>query len=306
MNLVDRSFFLGFLFGLLVLSTGAGLCFAQEKREWTTLASDAKDLTIEVPANFLVDKQEKLVKIFANADGASLTFKRQEIDDPKKFVTKLKYSGGKGKWAESQIIGDFLIRRLETIDSDGGVSTSIHVASSDLYYLVFATSSQKENVVVARFLNSLRIDGKTMPSAWRSELELTGAVATISMLVTSPEIATALARPHLEPRKTEFSGVRKGLPKDLNAYSRGLIILRRPAPSYTDSARMMGVQGTIKARVEFLKDGQIGSIVVDPFLDRGLAGKTVYAITKIKFLPAEVDGKPVDVTRIVEYGFSVY
>ncbi len=41
-------------------------------------------------------------------------------------------------------------------------------------------------------------------------------------------------------------------------------------------------------------------------MNKGLVINSVDAARRIKFLPAEVDGKPVDVTKIVEYSFSIY
>jgi hypothetical protein len=41
-------------------------------------------------------------------------------------------------------------------------------------------------------------------------------------------------------------------------------------------------------------------------LNKGLVKNSVDAARRIKFLPAEVDGKPIDVSRMVEYSFSIY
>jgi len=82
--------------------------------------------------------------------------------------------------------------------------------------------------------------------------------------------------------------------------------LRKPKPSYTDNARQNNKQVTVYAKVDFLKDGQIGSITVDPRLDRGLAANVARVVRQIKFIPAEVNGKAVNVTRVLEYRFSIY
>lgn len=65
-------------------------------------------------------------------------------------------------------------------------------------------------------------------------------------------------------------------------------------------------EGRIYATVEFRADGTIGAVLIDPRLDRSLAMNVAYAIAKIKFVPAEIDGKPVSVTKHVHYEFDIY
>jgi TonB family protein len=88
-------------------------------------------------------------------------------------------------------------------------------------------------------------------------------------------------------------------------FDRKLFVLNRPNAIFTDSARRRGIQGTVLVRVEFRADGTIGSIMVDNRLDISLAASAGQAARKIKFVPARIDGKPVTVFRLINYGFSV-
>ncbi len=89
-------------------------------------------------------------------------------------------------------------------------------------------------------------------------------------------------------------------------YSRDLVVLRRQRPGYTDAARRGNVQGAVTLRVTFLSDGTIGSIKLVESLDKGLDRNAFEAAKKIKFLPAEIDGKPVEVSRLVSFTFVIY
>jgi TonB family protein len=66
------------------------------------------------------------------------------------------------------------------------------------------------------------------------------------------------------------------------------------------------VQGTVKLRVTLLASGNIGAIELVVSLGAGLDQAAFEAARSIKFLPAEIDGKPVDVTMNFEYGFTIY
>jgi hypothetical protein len=66
------------------------------------------------------------------------------------------------------------------------------------------------------------------------------------------------------------------------------------------------VNGRINAIVVFRADGTIGAVTVDPRLDDSLARNVAEAASRIKFVPVEVEGKPVEVKRMLVYTFSIY
>jgi TonB family protein len=83
-------------------------------------------------------------------------------------------------------------------------------------------------------------------------------------------------------------------------------LLERPKPSYTDSARQNNVQGKVVLRVVLSANGSVGSISAISGLSHGLTEKAIAAARRIKFVPAQKDGRPVSVSVTVEYNFSVY
>ncbi len=85
-----------------------------------------------------------------------------------------------------------------------------------------------------------------------------------------------------------------------------LQILSKPKANYTDRARQSNVQGVIRLAVLFGVDGQIKSVFVLSGLAGGLTEEAVIAAGKIKFEPEKINGRPVPVVKIVEYGFSIY
>jgi hypothetical protein len=95
--------------------------------------------------------------------------------------------------------------------------------------------------------------------------------------------------------------------KDLSPiYDSGAEITLKPRPSYTNGARMNFVQGRVRLAVEFLSDGTIGFVVPIMTLPDGLTENCRYVAKRIKFDPAQKDGKPVTTVGIVEYTFSIH
>ncbi|CAN5402303.1 hypothetical protein BH10ACI2_BH10ACI2_20930 [soil metagenome] len=85
-----------------------------------------------------------------------------------------------------------------------------------------------------------------------------------------------------------------------------LRIISKPRPAYTPEARENNVQGTVVLRVTFLASGQIGDVQTISGLPSGLTDEAVTAARRIIFEPAELGGRPVAVTKQIEYSFSIY
>ena len=109
-------------------------------------------------------------------------------------------------------------------------------------------------------------------------------------------------------KKARFEKFDKTRVPDIRStvYTRQLIVLKKYKAAYTDKARSENVRGTVKGRILFKADGTIGEIAMDPTLDKGLAISAADAARRIIFLPAEIDGKPVDEWRSISYSFDIY
>jgi TonB family protein len=83
-------------------------------------------------------------------------------------------------------------------------------------------------------------------------------------------------------------------------------ILAKPEPSYTESARKYGVQGTVILRAVFSKEGEVTKIYVLRRLPHGLTEQALAAARQIRFTPALKDGHAVSQYMQLEYNFNLY
>lgn len=83
-------------------------------------------------------------------------------------------------------------------------------------------------------------------------------------------------------------------------------VLSKPEPSYTESARKFGINGTVTLRAEFSYDGQIRDLQVIKGQPHGLTEAALRAARAIKFTPAQKNGKPVSMYMQLEYNFNLY
>lgn len=83
-------------------------------------------------------------------------------------------------------------------------------------------------------------------------------------------------------------------------------VTKKPRPSYTNSARTEGVQGTVELLVLFDSDGKVKSSIVTRPLANGLTEEAYRVSNQIVFSPAQKSGKSVAVLKPISYSFSIY
>ena len=88
--------------------------------------------------------------------------------------------------------------------------------------------------------------------------------------------------------------------------NRTLKILTKPRAIYTDQARTNQIMGVIRLQITFKKNGEIGIIKVIKGLPNGLTQNAIEAAKGIKFEPEIKNWKPVTVSKVTEYSFTLY
>jgi len=83
-------------------------------------------------------------------------------------------------------------------------------------------------------------------------------------------------------------------------------VLEKPEPTYTETARMFGVEGTVVLRAVFSKNGEVTNLHVVRKLPHGLTQQAITAARAIKFTPAMKDGQPVSMWMELQYNFNLY
>lgn len=82
-------------------------------------------------------------------------------------------------------------------------------------------------------------------------------------------------------------------------------VLFKPAPTYTDQARKLGIEGDVILEVDFLSSGALRVIRVVRGLGHGLDEAAVKAAEQIRFKPAQDRGRPVDSRNTVSIVFRL-
>ena len=296
---------LGLFLLIAILSTAANSQKADSVlNDCTRVESESKDFSVCLPLNgYMILREGDFRRIFYGSDGVFLTVMMNRGDDAK---TRFRMPGQVSNPAGEQtfVSGDFLIRQRSS-NSPEFVDRSLDFASSTGFYSISLKVRPSAVSYLDRFLTAILLEGKPMFTAKVTPFDEKGQI-NVSTLQTSPEIAEALKRPNSAEKKLVSASKDDLVVDDEGRLSRRVIILVNPFAPYTDAARSAKASGTVKLRVTFLANGTVGPIKlvesVHPELDRN----SFESAKKIKFLPAEVAGKPVDFSRIMQYSFTIY
>lgn len=297
-----------FIFPVLLV---AGISAQENKSSptdsWIRIESSKKDFSVAFPPNSIVDAEDGEYRLYNYFKGNRFYISMENKPKANEEFTKgLSYIKDKNKY-EFFKGEDFVGMQYKGEKTDDDYFYLwLSLASSKGKYTVSVYSKNPSDVDYARILYSIHLNGKPLFAQNDSTAVTDAKLVSVSSFQTDALVLNALKQKDSEQAKLPKEKVEENKEKDLNDYSRQLIVIKKPRAAYTDSARRNGVQGKVKLKVTFLAIGQIGDIALISSPDNSLAKQAFAAAKKVKFLPAEINGKPVDVTRTMEYSFTIY
>lgn len=112
--------------------------------------------------------------------------------------------------------------------------------------------------------------------------------------------ASKKSTPGLPPEPNFFPGVHR-----MGSGITPPTVVKQVAPFYSNDALTNKVEGTVLLEVVILSTGTIGSVRVAKGLPWGLTDKAIECVRQWEFVPAELDGEPVDVVAEIEVSFEI-
>jgi TonB family protein len=288
---------------ILIFFGFVGSVKAHTGTKWTRIADPSGDVSFSLPEGFLVDKDDKSTHLYFFDADLIIDINVETLPRPNEkldFLRKLPRA--------NEIFSEFksggIVGIAYTLEGQRFVKT-LFIASKNSFYEISAAADSSENVNLVAFLNSIRLAGR---SVFKQEnaADTVAQELQFSQLSTSLEVVQALRRKgsdvKVEYAKEESKSDTANSERKIS-YSRPTIILRKPSPQRTAAALNRGERGVVRVRVSFQADGSISKIVAVSRLDYEINHEVARAAKNIKFLPAQVDGKPVEGIFTVEYKF---
>jgi hypothetical protein len=287
--------------------------------QWTRIKSSDGEFSIETPNDlvyfydedgFIISPPDKKSQLYTD-----VRLLNSSIDKTFMSVEMYKISSQKGALANlieqdglktSKILGDqkdFIAKQAELNSppwpaSDGTAEISYVVqyfASATHLYVVTVSNRGKKTAAAERFLASVRLQksGSDNP-----DLHDATDISRLKPLSIGDLISTDSALNQSPAKKDETGSPPAKKPQP--------IVLVRPTPSYSESARKKDITGVMRVRVEFSRTGAVSKVVILSLLPEDLGKNCFFAALRMKFLPAEKEGSTITISKVVEYNFNIY
>lgn len=294
---------------LLLLVPLSHAQFPDPVPSWTKFAPLNEEFSIETPVNLGVrgdDKATSSRKYYGSINGSYVYIFSDPVRSPYYISTINRYIAD---WRQNELSAETTAKRITYQDTFGYTHHIAVVRTEARIYLVQAVSLAEKDAVSTRFVDSLAISDEKLPIADAPEQPdpTPGGV-----IVPYDEKSGGSGNGMGSGNGTGWAN--SGIPpapkeaplKPFAGQTSTLKILSRPRPSYTNLARFYEITGTVRLRVTFSGKGQIGPVSAISTLPFGLTEKAMNAARQMTFEPEYRKGKGLDVTKAVEYTFSIY
>jgi TonB family protein len=277
--------------------------------EWHTITSHNGEFSVALPVGYTVNRVGRWdrTQIVAGGGGASFVAHFTKTLDAERLIKGDSDPVDPIRGKEViYIVGESRVR-LYTFQGTRTFRVSITVGTKQGYYWVEAAAPSFQNATLVSALASIKLNQKPLVKNPRGEPPISIAVVEADDLDSSDVVVAALKRKQKAEIPVDVAPDGTPTPEESEiVYSRRVMVLNTPRALYTDKARSKGVEGTVRIRILFRGDGNIGRITIIKGLPHGLNDQVIAAAKLIKFLPAQIDGMPADAESTIEYSFDIY
>jgi TonB family protein len=260
---------------------------------WQRITAD-EEFAIDFPSNFahLLDNPNYTFgsngqftctgwrTISSYLDGLVMMVEFYTVNEPNGAMSEIssRQSGFSKSSKKETALKPGKIRGREIIQTSGNLTMKRqYFALQSKVVLIMTIAAQPDNPVAQHFWESLQVGKLTKPSAPPPDALLVNNSAADETATTTAKNATRKA-----------------------------VILWKTEPPYTDEARKSNISGTVMVRVLLGASGQVTKVTPLTRLPYGLTELALSVAARIKFIPAEYQGKRVSQWVTVEYEFRVY
>lgn len=285
-----------FLLSVFVLFSLTGLTIGQTIANWNRYTGKYKEFSADLPNNVginasVTDSSGLLIEYVYGARSGDDYFHISVcpsvncgLNSTIMKVVKSMAKDGSANYSETATkVDNFDAQLIKFKDPEGYFNTIKKFKTDKRLYIIHAVSPVEANTNVEQFFEAFSLDiTKKSSNVYENRDAIPG----------TPDNA-----PSNPADNKSTAGQGTFVP---------LKILKRPFPKYTELAGLYHILGTIKLRVVFQANGQIGTVEPLNKYPFGLTSSAITAAKGLTFIPASKDGVPQDAVRIIEYSRTLY
>jgi hypothetical protein len=288
---------------LLIILALSFICFAQEAK-WTRIEFEKNLFSATLPPEIIVDAEKtegiRKFKIWSFGEGIQVNLVVYKYDKPKEYLKNLRVGGSSE--SDQTEIGDVYARKFLFAKS-GYYSAQIYIAAKKALYYFSFTSNKTDNANLARFLNSVKTNGKIIFPAEKNSPEVVENMLADIDLKSSPEVITAINR---VPNNLKANYEVDRVTRSMNAIEKRTTMTRLPIILREAKAKSDKLKGQlVLVRIQLLANGDTGEVAVFSDADDKAIFAAVEAVRSMKFLPAQLKGKNIDSYYVLLYNGEI-
>lgn len=274
--------------------------------DWQLFEPSNEEYSIELPQKadlVYEDKKEGSQRFSVKFNGRFLFIFSESLKTAIPDKTLQDFIKSSGAAPTEATISGFSVQKYSFKYSDEYFHNLWMVKTKDKIYAFHSASETENDEIVDKFFKSLKFN-RRLPQ----ELKKQTSAVKIEKAVWIGKEKASLDSAFGGDETSLFADSRIGTNFSIQTVSGDspMQITSKPRANYTDFARFFDIQGIVRLRVTFLATGEIGVVEVVKRLPFGLTENSVRACRMIRFDPARRDGNAINVTRLVEYSFTIY
>jgi hypothetical protein len=278
-------------------------CFAQEAK-WTRIEFEKNLFSAAFPPEMIVDAEKiegtQKLKLWSFAEEMQVNLVVYKYDRPKEYLKNLRVGGTSE--SEQTEIGDVYARKF-LFAKNGYYSAQIYLAAKKALYYFSFTSNKADNPKLARFLNSVKTNGKIIFPAEKTSPEEAENTLTDAEIKSTSEVVTAINR---VPNNLKANYEIDRVTRSMNVIEKRTTMTRLPIILREAKAKSDKLKGQmVVVRIQLLATGDTGEVAVFSDADDKAIFAAVEAVRSMKFLPAQLKGKNIDSYYVLLYNGEI-
>ncbi len=298
---------------LFLLLLSAGPLFAQDPK-WVRIETFMETLSFKVPEGYISyrnkDRDETYLSWYENKVAINVSIVK--MLQARSRLAKIEDSYDQFDCKYDYFTLGPIAAKIFTCESDKQFSKTIYLVTDSKYCKFVVAAPTADNVNVSLFLMSLRSHRAPIFPKYGDKPDPNDKVIRDTDIKNSPVVEQYLKSPNAGYIKAVNAGdveaKRVIIDADSPIYSRPLLIMRKYPPAFPRAIDKTGppISVRVKCRIQFLANGQLGKVEVTDSPGFEYTEAVIDSLRRMKFLPAQIDGKDVDITKVMEFGFDTF
>ena len=290
------------LFILMIVSPGR----AEATPGWVTITGFMDEFSFHVPEGYFAyrNKDSGQMNLSSYKEKVSINISITGSLAPKNYLVGLEYKYDPLDCKYDYNTSGPFSAKIFSCDGLTRFYKTIYVAAGGRFYKMTVAADSPDNVNISLFLMALRFSGVPLFPKYNEPLDKTEKVVSEKGLKNDPLVEQYLkmgdndAIQVTTPKSIDKAVLYNG---DSPVYSRDLVIVRRKADKWFNDVSKKSLDGRATLRIHFLAGGRIDKVDVLASSTWEFTQKTIDQLKEWRFVPAQIDGKDVDCSRVLEF-----